>query len=81
MSTGPSAAGGISGADQTDSLSQRDTGWIQLYCESNQEVLDSVIMSFKLAEKLLLPVMIAYDAFYLSHTSEVVDVPDIEQVG
>ena len=67
-------------ADQTDSLSQRDTGWIQLYCESNQEVLDSVIMGFKLAEKILLPVMISYDAFFLSHTSEVVDVPEIEEV-
>ncbi|MEW6262431.1 MAG: transketolase C-terminal domain-containing protein [Thermodesulfobacteriota bacterium] len=67
-------------ADQTDSLAQRDTGWIQLYCESNQEVLDSVIMAFKLAEKALLPVMIAYDAFFLSHTSEVVDVPDQEAV-
>ncbi len=67
-------------ADQTDSLAQRDTGWIQIYCESNQEVLDSVIMAFRLAEKILLPVMIAYDAFFLSHTSEVVDVPEIEQV-
>ncbi|MFH1135561.1 MAG: pyruvate ferredoxin oxidoreductase [Pseudomonadota bacterium] len=67
-------------ADQTDSLSQRDTGWIQLYCESNQEVLDSVVMAFKLAESVLLPVMIAYDAFFLSHTSEVVDVPEPEDV-
>jgi pyruvate/2-oxoacid:ferredoxin oxidoreductase alpha subunit len=67
-------------ADQTDSLAQRETGWIQLYCESNQEVLDSVIMAFSVAETAGLPVMIAYDAFYLSHTSEVVDVPDIEEV-
>jgi len=67
-------------ADQTDSLSQRDTGWIQIYCESNQEVLDSVIVAFKLAEKVSLPVMISYDAFFLSHTSEIVDVPDIERV-
>lgn len=67
-------------ADQTDSLSQRDTGWIQIYCESNQEVLDSVIMGYMLAESVLLPVMVTYDAFFLSHTSEVVDVPDIEQV-
>lgn len=63
------------GADQTDSLAQRDTGWIQLYCESNQEVLDSILMAFKLAEKVLLPVMIAYDAFFLSHTTEIVDIP------
>lgn len=67
-------------ADQTDSLSQRDTGWIQIYCESNQEVLDSIIMAYKLAEKVSLPVMVAYDAFFLSHTSEIVDVPEIERV-
>lgn len=67
-------------ADQTDSVSQRDTGWVQIYCESNQEVFDSIIMSYKLAEKMLLPVMITYDAFFLSHTSEIVDIPDIEEV-
>jgi pyruvate/2-oxoacid:ferredoxin oxidoreductase alpha subunit len=67
-------------ADQTDSLSQRDTGWIQLYCESNQEVLDSVIMGYRLAEEVSLPVMVTYDAFFLSHTSEVVDIPEIEEV-
>ncbi|MBW2035042.1 MAG: pyruvate ferredoxin oxidoreductase [Deltaproteobacteria bacterium] len=67
-------------ADQTDSLSQRDTGLIQVYCESNQEVLDSVIMAYKLAEKVSLPVMLTYDAFFLSHTSEIVDIPEIEQV-
>jgi pyruvate ferredoxin oxidoreductase alpha subunit len=62
--------------DQNDSLSQRDTGWIQLYCESNQEVLDTTIQAFKIAEKLLLPVMIILDAFVLSHTSEQVDLPE-----
>jgi pyruvate/2-oxoacid:ferredoxin oxidoreductase alpha subunit len=67
-------------ADQTDSLAQRDTGWIQMYCESNQEVLDSVIMAYKLAEKVMLPVMLAYDAFFLSHTSEIVDIPDVKEV-
>ena len=67
-------------ADQSDSLSQRDTGWVQIYCESNQEVLDSVIMAYNLAEKISLPVMLTYDAFFLSHTSEIVDVPEIEQV-
>lgn len=67
-------------ADQTDSLSQQNTGWIQIYCESNQEVLDSIIMAFNLAERVLLPVMISYDAFFLSHTSEIVDVPDRETV-
>jgi pyruvate/2-oxoacid:ferredoxin oxidoreductase alpha subunit len=67
-------------ADQTDSVSQRDTGWIQIYCESNQEVLDSVIMGYRLAEEVSLPVMVTYDAFFLSHTSEVVDVPEIQAV-
>jgi pyruvate ferredoxin oxidoreductase alpha subunit len=62
--------------DQNDSLSQRDTGWIQLYCETNQEVLDTTIQAFKLAELVDLPVMIVLDAFYLSHTAEPVDVPD-----
>ncbi len=68
-------------AEQTDSLSQRDTGWLQIYCESNQEVLDSIIMAFKLAETVSLPVMIAYDAFFLSHTTEIVDVPELERVN
>lgn len=67
-------------ADQTDSVSQRDTGWLQFYCESNQEVLDSVIMGYRLAEKVMLPLMLSYDAFFLSHTSEVVDIPEIEEV-
>ena len=63
-------------ADQNDSLSQRDTGWIQLYCETNQEVLDTTIQAFKLAEAVDLPVMVVLDAFYLSHTSEPVEVPE-----
>lgn len=62
--------------DQNDSLSQRDTGWMQFYCQSNQEVLDSVIMAYKVAEKVLMPVMIVLDAFSLSHTYEIVDLPD-----
>ncbi len=67
-------------ADQTDSISQRDTGWLQVYSESNQEAMDNVIIAFRLAETINMPVMLTYDAFFLSHTSEVVDVPDIEQV-
>jgi pyruvate/2-oxoacid:ferredoxin oxidoreductase alpha subunit len=61
--------------DQNDTLAQRDTGWVQLYCETNQEVLDTTIQAFKLAEKVDLPVMIVLDAFFLSHTSEPVDIP------
>jgi pyruvate/2-oxoacid:ferredoxin oxidoreductase alpha subunit len=63
-------------SDQSDSLSQRDTGWMQFYCQSNQEVLDTVIMAYKVAEKVLMPVMIVLDAFSLSHTYEIVDIPD-----
>ena len=66
--------------DQTDSLSQRDTGWIQLYCEDNQEVLDTIIQAFKIAETVHLPVMVVLDAFFLSHTSEVVEIPEREEV-
>lgn len=63
-------------ADQLDSLSQRDTGWIQFYCEHGQEVLDTVFLAYRLAETVSLPVMVIMDAFYLSHTYEPVDVPD-----
>ncbi|MDH5285083.1 MAG: pyruvate ferredoxin oxidoreductase [Betaproteobacteria bacterium] len=61
--------------DQTDSLAQRDTGWVQLYVESAQEALDSVIQAFRVAEQALLPVMVSLDAFYVSHAMEPVDVP------
>jgi pyruvate/2-oxoacid:ferredoxin oxidoreductase alpha subunit len=62
-------------SDQSDSLSQRDTGWIQMYGESSQEVLDSIIIGYKLTEKLNIPVMIVLDAFYQSHTSENMWIP------
>ena len=66
--------------DQTDSLSQRDTGWLQFYCESSQEVVDTVIQAYKISEKISLPSMVILDAFYLSHTFEPVDIPDRERV-
>ncbi len=66
--------------DQTDSLAQRDTGWIQLYCEDGQEVLDTTIQAFRLAEYVNLPVMVVLDAFFLSHTYEPVDIPAQEEV-
>ena len=66
--------------DQTDSLSQRDTGWIQFYCEDGQEVLDTTLLAFRLAEEINLPVMVILDAFFLSHTLEPVDIPNQEQV-
>jgi pyruvate/2-oxoacid:ferredoxin oxidoreductase alpha subunit len=67
-------------ADQNDSLSQRDTGWIQYYCEDNQEVLDTIVQAFKVAEQVSLPAMVCLDAFYLSHTSEPVSIPSAEDV-
>jgi len=68
--------------DENDSISQRDTGWIQLYCSSNQEIFDTIIQSFKLAEdaKIVLPVMINHNAFILSHTSMPAYIPEQEEI-
>jgi pyruvate/2-oxoacid:ferredoxin oxidoreductase alpha subunit len=63
------------GSDQTDTLSQRDTGWLQLYCENGQEALDTVIMAYRVAESIFLPIMVIIDGFYTSHFIEPVDVP------
>ncbi len=61
--------------DATDSLAQRDTGWIQLYSETPQESLDSVVQAFRVAEEVALPAMVSHDAFYVSHAMEPVAVP------
>ncbi len=66
--------------DQQDSLSQRDTGWLQFYCRDNQEVLDTALLCYKIAEQVSLPAMLVLDAFVLSHTNEAVDIPDQELV-
>jgi len=66
--------------EQNDSLAQRDTGIMQFYAESNQEVLDTVIQAYKVSEKVLLPSMIVLAAFVLSHTSEPVEIPEQELV-
>ncbi|KPU62220.1 pyruvate ferredoxin oxidoreductase [Thermococcus sp. EP1] len=68
--------------DQTDSLAQRDTGWLQFYAENNQEVYDGVLMAFKIGEheKVNLPVMVIESAFILSHTYDVVDMPNQEEI-
>ncbi|WP_042696813.1 pyruvate ferredoxin oxidoreductase [Thermococcus sp. PK] len=68
--------------DQTDSLAQRDTGWLQFYAENNQEVYDGVLMAFKIGEheKVNLPVMVVESAFILSHTYDVVDMPEQEEI-
>jgi len=61
--------------DQQDSISQRDTGWIQLYARNNQEIIDSVIQAYRIAESVYVPVMVCYDGFVLSHTEMPVEVP------
>jgi pyruvate/2-oxoacid:ferredoxin oxidoreductase alpha subunit len=61
--------------DQTDSLAQRDTGWIQYYVESPQEALDTVLQAFRVGEAVQLPVLVNLDAFYVSHSLEPVAVP------
>jgi pyruvate/2-oxoacid:ferredoxin oxidoreductase alpha subunit len=66
--------------DQSDSLAQRDTGWMQFYCEDAQEVLDTMLMAYRLAEMVNLPAMVVLDAFFLSHTYEPVDVPEQDEV-
>ncbi|MBW2994894.1 pyruvate ferredoxin oxidoreductase [Candidatus Woesearchaeota archaeon] len=66
--------------DHQDSISSRDTGWLQLYVESSQEALDTVIQAYKIAETALLPVMVCLDGFTLSHVYEPTDVPEQEEV-
>jgi len=66
--------------DHSDSLSQRDCGWIQLFAETNQEALDLHIQAFKLAEELSMPVMVCMDGFILTHAYERVDMPAQAQV-
>jgi pyruvate ferredoxin oxidoreductase alpha subunit len=62
--------------DQQDSVTIRDAGWIQLYAETNQEVIDLHILAYKLAESLMLPVMVNMDGFVLTHTFESVEIPE-----
>jgi pyruvate ferredoxin oxidoreductase alpha subunit len=61
--------------DHSDSMSQRDCGWIQLFAAHNQEALDLHIQAFKLAEELSMPVMVCMDGFILTHAYERVDMP------
>jgi pyruvate ferredoxin oxidoreductase alpha subunit len=66
--------------DHSDSMSQRDCGWIQLFAENNQEAVDLHIQAFKLAEELSMPVMVCMDGFILTHAYERVDIPEQAQV-
>jgi pyruvate ferredoxin oxidoreductase alpha subunit len=66
--------------DQQDSMSERDAGWVQLYCRDNQEILDTTVQAFRIAERINVPVMVCYDGFLLSHTVMPVAVPDAAEV-
>jgi pyruvate ferredoxin oxidoreductase alpha subunit len=68
--------------DHNDVLSARDTGFLQFHCETSQEVLDSIVMAYRLAEhqKVLLPAIVNLDGFYLSFTREPVEIPELESV-
>jgi 2-oxoisovalerate ferredoxin oxidoreductase alpha subunit len=66
--------------DHNDSISQRDTGWMQFYVEDNQEILDTIIESYKLSEESLLPSMVCMDGFVLSHTSQPLELPNQEDI-
>ena len=66
--------------DHSDALSQRDTGWLQLFASSNQEAADLHVQAFAIAERTSLPVMVCMDGFVLTHAVEEVDVPTQEQV-
>lgn len=66
--------------DQQDSISQRDTGWMQIYCADHQQIIDSVIKAYWLAEKVSIPIMVCYDGYILSHTYMPFDMPDQKKV-
>jgi pyruvate ferredoxin oxidoreductase alpha subunit len=66
--------------DHSDSMSQRDSGWVQLFAESNQEAVDLHVQAFRLAELISMPVMVCMDGFVLTHAVEEVDLPEQEQV-
>jgi pyruvate ferredoxin oxidoreductase alpha subunit len=66
--------------DHSDAMSQRDSGWVQLYAESNQDAVDLHVLAFRVAEELSVPVMVCMDGFVLTHAYEEVDVPDQENV-
>ena len=66
--------------DHSDSMSQRDCGWIQLFAETNQEAVDLHIQAFRIAEKMSLPGMVCMDGFVLTHAFERMDIPEQEKV-
>ena len=73
-----SSPGKATECEHSDTMTGRDLGWIQLYAESNQEALDTIIQAYRIAEdkRVLLPVMVCIDGFYITHTTEMVNIPD-----
>ncbi len=66
--------------DQQDSMSQRDNGWIQIYVNDHQQIIDTVIKAFHLAQDVSIPVMVCYDGYILSHSYMPFEIPDQEKV-
>ncbi len=66
--------------DHQDSMTQRDAGWIQIYVNDHQEIIDTVIKAFKLAESVSIPVMVCFDGYYLSHTYMPYEIPEQKKV-
>src|SRR5690348_10697576 len=66
--------------DHSDAMSQRDSGWLQLYAQDNQHAADLHVLAFRLAEELSLPVMVCMDGFVLTHAVERVDLPEQDAV-
>ncbi|AGK60887.1 Pyruvate:ferredoxin oxidoreductase-related 2-oxoacid:ferredoxin oxidoreductase, alpha subunit [Archaeoglobus sulfaticallidus PM70-1] len=65
-------------SDLSDSLSQRDTGWLQFYCSDIQEIYDTIAMAYRIAEQVMLPVMVCYDGFVLSHSTKPIEVTPLD---
>ncbi|MFW6081500.1 MAG: pyruvate ferredoxin oxidoreductase [Desulfosalsimonas sp.] len=66
--------------DHQDAVSQRDTGWIQLFCCDHQQIIDTVIQAFRIAETVRIPVMVCYDGYILSHTYMPFEIPGQKEV-
>jgi len=66
--------------DHSDAMAERDSGWIQLWASSAQEAFDMTIEAFKIAEEVLLPVMVNFDGYIVSHTYEPLILPDEEEI-
>jgi 2-oxoisovalerate ferredoxin oxidoreductase alpha subunit len=68
--------------DHQDTISQRDTGWMQFYAENVQEIFDTILMAYKIAEsrEVLLPIMVCADGFILSHLTTPIEIPDQKEI-